>query len=138
MAVAPGPNSDEWVHFRPHNVTAVAATDGSNATLVTLTIRNRIGRPAGPHMFLLYLSDSATGVGVTATTASGAVTDKTAGTTGQVLSALIAKKALLVQNIADGTYQLSITDSAKTAFKVCVEIDGVVYVPLTLAAGNYG
>lgn len=131
-------DSVQWAYDRPHSVTASAATDGANATLVTLTIKNAQGRPVGPKSFLLYLSDSATGLGLTATTASGNVTDKTAGTTGQVLGTLTSKKALVVQNIADGTYQLSITDTSKTAFKVCVEIDGVVYVPITLATANYG
>jgi hypothetical protein len=132
------PDSQQWMYDRPHYVTAVVATDGSNATLVTLTLKNNNGKPVGPKSFLVYLSDSATGLGLTATTASGTVTDKTAGTTGQILSTFVAKKALMVQNIANGTYELSITDTSKTAFKVCVEIDGIVYVPLTLAAGNYG
>lgn len=130
--------SGQWAYDRPHDVTAAAATDGSNISLVTLTVHNSLGRAVGPKTFLLYLSDSATGVGVTATAASGTVTDKTAGTTGQILSILIAKKAWIVQCLANGTYQLQITDTAKTAFKICVEIDGVVYVPLTLATGNYG
>ena len=132
------PDSAQWAYDRPHNVTAVAATDGTNATLVTLTLRNALGRKVGPKSFLLWLSDSASGVGLTATTASGAVGDKTAGTTGQVFGTLTTKKAFLVQNLADGTYQLSITDSAKTAFKVCAEIDSVVYVVKTLATGDYG
>jgi len=126
------------MYDRPHYVTGTAATDGSNATLVTLTVKNNNGRAVGPKSFDLFLSDSASGVGVTATTASGAVGDKSAGTTGLVLDTMITKKYLKVQCLADGTYQLSITDTAKTAFKVCVEIDGIVAVVLTLATGNYG
>lgn len=132
------PSSEQWVYDRPHYATAAVATDGANASLVTLTLRNRQGRAAGPKSFDLFLSDSASGVGVTATTASGAVTDKTGGTTGQVLSAMIAKKYLKVQCLADGTYQLSITDTGKTAFKICVEIDGVVSVVATLSSASYG
>lgn len=131
-------DSAQWAYDRPHNVTATVATDGANATLVTLQVRNALGRKSGPKSFDLFLSDSATGVGVTTTTASGAVTDKTAPTTGQVLVAMIAKKYLKVQAIGDGTYQLSITDTGKTAFKVCVEIDSIVYVVATLAAASYG
>lgn len=131
-------DSTQWAYDRPHTVTAVVATDGSNATLVTLTVRNALGRAVGPKSLIVFLSDSATGVGLTATTASGAVTDKTAGTTGIILSTLTTKKALLVQCLAAGTYQLSITDSAKTAFKVCVDIDGVVSVVTTLATASYG
>lgn len=131
-------DSAQWAYDRPHTVSASVATDGSNIALVTLTVRNAPGKPVGPKILTVWLSDSATGLGVTATAASGTVTDKTAGTTGQILSILIAKKAWIVQCIANGTYQLQITDSAKTAFKVCAQIDEVVYVPLTLATGNYG
>lgn len=131
-------DSAQWAYDRPHDFSATVATDGANTTLVTLTMRNRLGRPVGPKSFHLFLSDSASGLGVTATAASGAVGDKTAGTTGQVLSALIAKKYLIVQNIANGTFQLSIIDTAKTAFKVCTEVDGVVQVVATLSAASYG
>lgn len=131
-------NSDEWVHTRPHYVTGTAATDGSNVTLVTLTCRNAQGRAVGPKSFFLYLSDSASAVGYSATTASGAVTVKTAGTTGTLLGTRLAKFGLDVQTLANGTFQLSITDTAKTAFKVCADIDGVAQVAITLAAASYG
>ncbi len=130
-------NEDQRLIDKPNHVTGAAATDGANVTLVTLTLRNSRGR-AVPGEFGVRLSDNASGLGLTATTASGNVTDKTAGTTGQVLSALVAKKALLVQSAADGTYQLSITDTAKTAFVVAAVVDGLVMPVVTLATASYG
>jgi hypothetical protein len=132
-------NSDQWVHDRPHQLTAKAATDGTNATLVTITLRNAMGGPGGGKWMRLWLGDTANGIGLTATTASGAVGDKTAGTTGTVMGVLTTKKALLVQTTAAGTYQLSITDTAKTPFYVHAEIDGVLYANLLhLQTASYG
>jgi hypothetical protein len=130
--------SGQWAYNRPHYVEAAVATDGTNATLVTLTVHNAQGALSGPKIFDVYLSDSTAGVGLTATTASGAVGDKTAGTTGTVIATLTTKKALRVQSLAAGTYQLSITDTAKTAFKICVNLDGVIQVVATLATASYG
>jgi hypothetical protein len=130
-------NFDQRELDRPLYATAAAATDGSNATLVTITIRNGMGK-AVPCEFGIRLSDNASGIGLTATTASGNVTDKTAGTTGQLLATQVAKKALWVQTTAAGTYQLSITDTAKTAFVVAAVIDGLVMPLATLATASYG
>lgn len=86
----------------------------------------------------VWLSDSAVGAGLTSTTASGTVTAKSA--TGDVISALTAKKHIKVLPLEDGTFTLEITDSAKTGFYVCVEhplVDGVA-VSAVLVTGNYG
>lgn len=132
-------NVDDRQLATPLYATAVAATDGANTTLVTITVRDQRGRKV-PCAMIVTLSDATTGIGLTATTASGAVTDKTAGTTGQILSILVAKKAWLVQTAAAGTYQLSIIDSAKSLFKVAVTLlaDGLVQPVITLAAADYG
>jgi hypothetical protein len=124
---------------KPFYVTAVVASDGANATLVTLTVRKATGSPmAIPTNFDLYLSDDAVGQGLTATTASGAVQGKTNGTTGTDLSVYVAKKALYVQSLKNGTYKLSITDTGKTAFKVVVGLDDLTSVVATLATASYG
>lgn len=130
-------NPDQREFDRPMYATAAAAADGANATLVTLTLRNLNGAPVAGE-FDVRLSDNASGLGLTATTASGAVGDKTAGTTGQVIATHVAKKAFRVQTTAAGTYQLSITDTAKTPFKVATVIDGLPDVVLTLATASYG
>jgi hypothetical protein len=69
-----------------------------------------------PVLFLLHLSDDATGLGLTATDASGTVTAKAAS--GTDFGVLTAKKALLAQTKADGSFILEITDTAKTSFYV--------------------
>jgi hypothetical protein len=123
---------------RPAYATAAVVTDGTNATLVTITVKNANGKPTGPYNFDLWLSDSTTGALLTATTASGAVQGKTNGTTGTDLATYVAKKALYVQCLANGTYQLSITDTAKTAFKLWALIGDFPCLVTTLAAASYG
>lgn len=120
---------------KPATVTAAVATDGANKTKVTLTVLRANGGPAPYATFILYLSDSSVGAGLTATTASGAVAND--GTSGADLGVITTKKALHVQANAAGVYALSITDTAKTAFKVVVMMEGIPFVVKTLAAGNY-
>lgn len=117
----------------------VAAAGGSNVCEVTITAKDADGNTlAGVFNFDLWLSDAASGAGLTATTASGAVDVKT--NSGAVLGTLTAKKALRVQTLATGVFVLSITDAAKTAFKVCAQApgSGKTIVGVTLATGNFG
>ena len=130
-------NPDQRLFDRPLYATAVAAAGASNVSEVTITLRNGNGR-AVPGEFGIRLSDSSTGIGLTGTTASGNVTDKTAGTTGQVIATEVSKKSLRVQTTAAGTYVLSITDTSKTAFVIAVAIDGLVMPVATLATASYG
>lgn len=85
----------------------------------------------------LWLSDATTGAGLTATTASGTVV---VGTPGVDMFDLVSKKFKAIQTDATGRYQLIITDTAKTLFKVCVEVGsvGTVQVVGTLTAALYG
>lgn len=88
--------------------------------------------------FKVWLSDSAAGLGLTATTASGTVRAKSAS--GYDLATLTTKKALLVQPLATGIYTLEITDTAKTLFYVVVqnEYTGQTFVSARLITANYG
>lgn len=130
---------DAFVTGGAVTATAAVATDGSNATLVTITAKDATGAAVAGAVFDLILSDSAAGVGYSAATASGAVTVKTAGTTGTLLGTYLAKFGLRVQTNASGTFGLSITDTAKTAFKVVVILpNGNVVVVATLATASYG
>jgi hypothetical protein len=125
------------VFDRPAYATATAAADGANATLVTFTLRNMNGSPR-PGEFEIRLSDNASGVGLATATASGNVTDKTPGTTGQLLDTQVAKKALRVQTTAAGTYQLSITDTGKAEVVLVAVVDGKTQPVLTLSEDDYG
>jgi|GEM_PF-3462377 len=123
----------------PYTVAMEAADGGLNITEVTMTVQDYFGKTlAGVFNMEIWLSDATTGAGLTATTASGAVAAKTSS--GADLAVLTTKKALLVQTLATGLYTLSITDTAKTAFKVCARVPGkaATVVGITLASGDYG
>lgn len=121
----------------PLTVEMAAAAGAANVTEVTVTVKDAAGNTvADVHNLDLWLSDAASGEELTGTTASGAVAAKAAS--GTDLVAYVAKKALRIQTLATGVYILSITDTAKTAFKVAASINGKTTVGLTLATGNYG
>lgn len=105
---------------------AIALVDGGDSAVAS-------GQP-----FTVWLSDSAAGVGLTATSASGTVTAKAAS--GEVFGTLTAKKALVVQPLATGIFTLEITDTAKTTFYVAVQnpATGQVIVSRIMATGDYG
>lgn len=120
-----------------------AATDGTNVTLATLTVKDESGAPlTGQRKLEVYLSDDAAGDGITATAASGAVAVKTAGATyGRDLSDLTAKKhKTVLTGTGTGTYGFNITDTAKTQFYVCVvdPLSGKPFVAGRLLTANYG
>lgn len=116
---------------------AVAA-GGANVSEVTITVADLDDTAAAAvHHIDVWLSDAASGAGLTGTTASGTVTAKAAS--GVVISTYTAKKALRVQSLATGVFVLEITDSAKTGFYVAAAgPDGRAYVSSQLVTGNYG
>ena len=104
-----------------------AAAGGSNVCEVTITVLDNEGNAVNPattaHLLNIWLSDDAQGEGLTATTASGTVTAKSAE--GTDLTALTAKKHLIgVTKAGAGTFILEITDTAKTGFYVCDALPG--------------
>ena len=99
--------------------TAIGISNGvgaaSNIANVTFQMQDCYNNPvAGVFEFDILLSDSAAGLGLTATTASGGVAAASGG--GAVLGALTTSKALRVQTNANGQFVLAITDTAKTGF----------------------
>lgn len=114
------------------------AAAGSNVCEVTITAVDGAGATiAGVWNADVWLSDAASGAGLTGTTASGTVTAKAAS--GIVLATYTAKKAIRVQSLATGIFVLEITDSAKTGFYVTVQnATGGVSVSAQLVAGNHG
>lgn len=123
----------------PATVTFSPAAGGANVCEVTITVKDAAGATlAGGRNLNIWLSDAATGLGLTSTTASGTVTAKAAS--GTVLTALTAKKHIAAQTLASGVFVLEITDTAKTGFYVCVEnpLTGAPIVSSQLVTGNYG
>lgn len=123
----------------PGTVTFSAAAGGSNVSEVTITVTDANGdAPTKALSFDVWLSDAATGAGITGTTASGTVTAKSAS--GVVVATHTAKKYLRIQTLANGVFVLEITDTAKTAFYVCAQNPGTgaTEVATVLATGDYG
>jgi hypothetical protein len=119
---------------RAVRVSGSAAPSTANVSLITLRVRTVDGRPR-VRQHDLWLSDSSTGAGHTAATATGNVQ---AGASGLVVDTHVAKKALRIQTTVDGLFILSITDTAKTPFVVVVEVEGVAIPLVTLTTANYG
>jgi hypothetical protein len=119
-------------------VTFAAAAGSANVCNVTIQVNDGRGAAiARPFELMVYLSDSSTGNGLTATTASGTVG---AGSAGTDLQAKVAKKATDVLTDNTGKYVLSITDTVKTGFFVCAFAPGTgnLQVSAQLVTGNYG
>ena len=119
----------------PLKATLTPSASAANQCTVSLQLADGSGNSATPEIFDIWLSDNASGAGLTATTASGTVA---AGASGTDFLTMVAKKALRSQTTAAGLYTLVINDTAKTAFVVCVQLPFGKVVTLTLAAGNYG
>lgn len=123
----------------PANLTFAAAAGGTNVAEVTITVKDAAGATiAGVFNLDVWLSDAATGAGLTGTTASGTVTAKSAS--GAVIGTDTSKKALRVQTLATGVFILEITDTAKTGFYVCAQLPSVgsTKVSAQLVTGSYG
>lgn len=121
----------------PDSCTIAPAAGSANVSLVTITVKDGSGTAmARATPITVWLSDASTGLGVTATTASGAVA---AGASGTDIVDLTAKKVKKVVTSATGVYILSITDTSKTGFYVVVDIpDCSLQVSAQLVTGNYG
>jgi hypothetical protein len=123
----------------PTSVSISAAAGASNICDVTITVKDGAGvTQAAVTPLIVWLSDAATGAGLTGTTASGTVQAKTAS--GTDIQVLTTKKAVLVQTLATGVYTLEITDSAKTEFYVCAAPlgSGTATIGTKLTAAKYG
>lgn len=122
----------------PTLVTFAPAAGASNICEVTLNFQDGRGNNIlQPVVFDWWLSDAATGAGLTTTTASGAVAAKASN--GVDFAVLTAKKATRSQALATGAFIASITDTAKTHFYLCVQLPcGNVYVSPQLLTANYG
>lgn len=79
-------------------IAASATTDGMD---ITVTVTDHRGQPVSePKILDLYMSESATGIGLTADTYSGDLT----ATSGAILTALTAKKHWRVVTTAAGVF----------------------------------
>lgn len=123
------------------SITFAAASAAANVCEVTMSFKDAAGSViTGKNWtFEWWLSDAATGLGITGTAASGTVQAKSGE--GSDLTALTAKKHTISQTKASaGTYVLEITDTAKTQFYVCAKhpLTGEIQVSAQLQTADYG
>ncbi len=120
----------------PTGVTITNAAGGTQYYCdVTFQVTDLAGvAVAGIFEIDVWLSDAATGAGLTATTASGGITAETSD--GAILGVMTASKAVTAQTNASGIFVLRIVDSAKTAFYpcACVSVQTIVGAQLTTAS----
>lgn len=122
----------------PVDIAFAISAGAANVTNVEISVTNKDGLVIpGVHVLDVWLSDAATGVGLTAATASGTVQAKAAS--GTVHGDLTAKKALRVSTLATGKFTLEITDTVKTGFYVAAAT-GILpaQVSRQLVTGDYG
>lgn len=119
----------------PTTATFAIAAGSSNVTTVTVTFKTAQGIAiSNVFPFEIWLSDAATGVGETGTSASGTP----ALTTGSQYRILTAKKAWSGACNSSGVAVLTITDTAKTGFYVAVMLPTAVVVSRQLVTADYG
>lgn len=88
---------------------ASATTDGMD---ITITVKDAAGATlAAVHALEIWMSEAATGIGLTADTYSGTLT----ASTGAILTALTAKKHFSVMTAATGIFVGTLVDSANPA-----------------------
>lgn len=113
---------------------ASATTDGIEATL---TVLDAAGVAIDAiHTLEVWISDDADGSGLTATSASGALT----AATGTILTALTAKKHVIANTNSSGVLTLLLVDSANTAGeRFCCKnpLNGKAIVGSATVAGDY-
>lgn len=121
----------------PLGITFTPTSAASNVCEVAISINDGAGTAiAKPFIFDVWLSDAATGAGLTGTAASGTVTAKSAS--GVVIDTYTSKKALRVQALATGIFTLEITDSGNTGYYVAAQVGGILAVSDQLEASDYG
>lgn len=102
------------------SVSWAVAAGAANVCVFTGTLKDAAGTTiAASRPIIVYISEAATGIGITADTYSTGASV----TTGTQLVALTANKAWLINTHTDGTFAISITDTAKPADQYLVAID---------------
>lgn len=126
----------EGNNILPVTASLSIAAGSTNVALVSIQLKDGNGTNlTHTAMIDVWLSDASTGIGLTASTASGAVT---AGASGTDLGNITSKKSLRMMTDATGLAILSITDSGKHHFYVATALPTGVFVSSQLADASYG
>ena len=121
----------------PTGVTITAAAGGTQYYCdVTFQVVDMASNAvAGFFVFDVWLSDAATGAGLTATTPSGGIAAETSG--GAIFGVNTTSKCVLAQTNSSGAFVLRIVDSAKTAFYPAAALNVVPIIGAQLTTANY-
>jgi hypothetical protein len=101
-----------------HYNIALAASSTTDGMDITVTVKNDVGdTQVAVQTFVMYMSEAATGIGLTGDTYSGDLT----ASAGTLIGALTAKKAWVCQTNASGVFTATLVASANPADQyVCV------------------
>ena len=118
----------------PHTITiGLAASDTTDGMDITVTLKHVSGvAMTGIYTFVLYMSESNSGAGITGDTYSGDLT----ATEGVILAALSAKKAWLVTTSAGGVFAGTLVAAANPADQYVVAIHPFNGKPIVSAASG--
>lgn len=104
------------------SVTFAVAAGAANVCVITGTIKDAGGATiAGVRALDVYISEASTGIGITA----DAYSTGAAITTGTIIVADVANKVWKLLTHTDGTFAISITDSAKPADQRLVAVNPI-------------
>lgn len=122
----------------PSEVNITIAAGATNVSNIFFQIAdNGDATVATPMIFDIWLSDAATGAGLTAAAFSGGIA--AIASDGIVWSVQTAAKALRVQANAAGLFGLAITDTAKSLVWPVAQLpNGIITVGAKLVTANYG
>ena len=113
---------------------ALAASSTTDGMDITITVQDQGGNTvAQTHQLEIYMSEAATGIGLTGDTYSGTLT----ASVGAILSALTAKKHFTVVTAANGIFTGTLVDSANPADQYVVVVEpGTGKLTVSAASGT--
>ena len=115
-------------------VTIALAAGATNSMDATITVKDGTGATvAAVHNLEMWMSGASTGIDLTSSSYSGSVT----ASTGKILTAITAKKHLMIQTAATGIAVINIVASAKPATEyVCVRSPSTSQPVVSAASGT--
>jgi hypothetical protein len=113
--------------------TITIAGGANNHCVATITLKDAAGNTmTGVQRVEAYISEASTGIGLTADSASGALT----ASTGTILTALTAKKHVIALTDANGVLVLDIEDTAEPTDQYFVVVNPNGTLVVSAASGT--
>lgn len=116
--------------------TVIATVGTTNTSTITIQLKDALGNNLDKVTpFDVYVSDAASGIGISATAASTGFSVASGGGVRQVTA---VTKSIACVSSATGGCVLSLLDTAKTGYYVVVSVGAGIKVSTQLTAGSYG